>query len=304
MAPGRDLDWERDGADWPNRAHSRFLRAGRLDWHVQVAGSGPVLLLLHGTGGSTHTWAAMLPDLARDFTVVAPDLPGHGFTATPAPYGLSLAGMEESVAGLLTALKLSPALGIGHSAGAAILALMALDGPGVFRALVSINGAFVPFGGVAGRVFSPLAKLMTMTPFTARLFASQHNDPVVIGRLLRGTGSSLDARSRELYRRLVASPRHVAGALGMMANWDLRALERRLPRLDVPLTLVTCAGDRTVPPRQARDLAARVPQAHVEALPWGGHLGHEERPAEITALVRQAAQQVGLIEIGVGVPAP
>jgi len=259
-----------------------------------MAGYGPVLLLLHGAGGSSHTWGDMLADLARDFTVVTVDLPGHGFTASPTLYGLSLPGMVDGLSALLDALGLTPVLGVGHSAGAAILARMALDGVGDFRALVSINGAFVPFGGLAGRVFSPLAKLMTLTPFTARLFASQHDDPVVIGRLLRGTGSHLEHRNRDLYRRLVASPRHVAGALGMMANWEFRALERDLPRLTVPLTLVTCAQDRTLPPRQAQALVKRIPTARLEALPWGGHLGHEERPGDFVALIRDAAERVGL----------
>ena len=65
------LDWQRDGADWPNRASSRMVRAGGLTWHVQVAGSGPVLLLVHGTGASTHSWRDLLPLLATGHTVVA-----------------------------------------------------------------------------------------------------------------------------------------------------------------------------------------------------------------------------------------
>ena len=77
------LNWERDGRDWPNRAFSRFVQAGGLRWHVQVMGQGPVVLLLHGTGASTHSLRDLAPLLAEHFTVVAPDLPGHGFTAVP-----------------------------------------------------------------------------------------------------------------------------------------------------------------------------------------------------------------------------
>lgn len=291
----RDLDWERDGVDWPNREHSRFVRASGLTWHVQVAGEGPVLLMLHGTGGSTHTWAGMIRDLAADFTVVAPDLPGHGFTATPGEYGLSLPGMAREIADLLAALDLTPILGVGHSAGAAILAWMSLDGLPPLRGMMAINGAFLPFGGLAGRIFSPLAKLMALSPFTPRLFASQHADPVVIGRLLRGTGSDIDARGAEIYRRLIGSPRHVAGALGMMANWDLRRLEREVADLQIPVTLVSCAGDRTVRPHQAATVAARIPAATVIALPWGGHLGQEERPSEMAELLRTMARGVGVL---------
>lgn len=80
--------WERDGADWPNRAASRFVTASGLTWHVQAMGApeAPVLLLLHGTGAATHSWAGLAPLLAARFRVIAPDLPGHGFT-DPLPPG-------------------------------------------------------------------------------------------------------------------------------------------------------------------------------------------------------------------------
>lgn len=51
-------------AGWPQRDHSRALRVGPIDWHVQVAGRGPVLLLLHGSGASSHSWSDLLPRLA------------------------------------------------------------------------------------------------------------------------------------------------------------------------------------------------------------------------------------------------
>ena len=72
--------WQRAGLDWPNRHSSRFVEAGGIQWHVQEMGSGPVVLLLHGTGSATHTWGSLAPLLADDFRVLAPDLPGHGFT--------------------------------------------------------------------------------------------------------------------------------------------------------------------------------------------------------------------------------
>jgi magnesium chelatase accessory protein len=98
--------WERDGRDWPNREASRFVEAGGLRWHVQRMGGGPVALLVHGTGAATHSWRDFAPLLARKgFAVVAPDLPGHGFTGTPAaPEGLSLPGMADGLAALLATL--------------------------------------------------------------------------------------------------------------------------------------------------------------------------------------------------------
>ena len=117
----RPLDWDVEGLDWPHRQASRFVEAAGLRWHVQQMGQGPVLLLIHGTGGATHSWRDLMPLLARDFTCVAVDLPGHGFSAMPPAACLSLDGMARLLAGLLARLGLSPELVVGHSAGAACL---------------------------------------------------------------------------------------------------------------------------------------------------------------------------------------
>ncbi|MFY0022431.1 hypothetical protein ABTQ05_21120, partial [Acinetobacter baumannii] len=60
-------DWATDGRDWPHRDASRFVDAGRVRFHVQVMGSGPPLLLIHGTGAATHSWRDVAPLLAEHF---------------------------------------------------------------------------------------------------------------------------------------------------------------------------------------------------------------------------------------------
>ncbi|MFZ9394605.1 MAG: alpha/beta fold hydrolase [Erythrobacter sp.] len=71
------LRWDSDGLDWPHRDHSRFVKAGGLNWRVEQMGKGPTLLLLHGTGASAHSWHRVMHALSGRFTVVAPDLPLH-----------------------------------------------------------------------------------------------------------------------------------------------------------------------------------------------------------------------------------
>lgn len=296
----RDSDrrgWARDGRDWPNRDASRFVRAAGLLWHVQVMGSGPALLLAHGTGAATHSWRALAPLLARHFTVIAPDLPGHGFTESPATARLSLPGMAKSLHGLLQALNMRPALAAGHSAGAAVLTRMTLDGQIAPRGLVSLNGAFVPLEGVPGQVFSPLARLLVGLPLLPQLFAWRAKSDGAVRQILEGTGSRIDARGVALYGRVIRNPAHAAAALGMMARWDLHPLLRDLPRLEVPLLLIVGANDRAVPPAQAERVRGIVPGASLAAMPGLGHLSHEERPEDTAALILQFAQTVA------GVPA-
>ena len=282
------LHWERDGADWPNRDASAFVTAAGLRWHVQRLGAGPVVLLLHGTGAATHSWRDLAPLLAADHTVIAPDLPGHGFTSGAAPARLSLPGMARAVDGMLAELGVRPALAVGHSAGAAVLVRMCLDGTIAPRALVSLNGALLPFGGVPGRVFSPLARLLSRSTLVPRLFAARARERAAVERLIRSTGSTLDARGIALYQRIVGNPGHAAAALAMMANWDLGALSRELPRLRVPLTLVVGERDRTVSPTEAARVARLLPSARLVRLPGLGHLAHEEDPQQIARIVRDA----------------
>lgn len=287
--------WDREGRDWPNRAASRFLRAGGLGWHVQVAGDGPVLLLAHGTGAATHSWRTLLPLLARDFTVVAPDLPGHGFSQTPAGGQLSLPGMARALATLLRALGIAPALVAGHSAGAAILARMCLDGLIEPRAVVALNGAMLPPQGAPMQLFAPLARLFAAVPLVPQVFAWRAANRAVVEQLLRETGSTLDPAGVELYARLARCPGHIAGALGMMANWDLRPLQADLPGLAPPLMQVVGGQDRTVPPTEARRVAAVVPGARTVTQAGLGHLAHEERPALAAQLIVDVARAEGVL---------
>jgi len=286
-----------DSAPWPHEGHSFSVEAGGLRWQLQRMGavSAPRLLLLHGTGASSHSWRGLLPLLARHFDTLALDLPGHGRSATPPPSGLSLPGMAAALGVLLRQLPFAPALIVGHSAGAAIAVQMVLAGHAAPLAIVSLNGALLPLHGLAGRFFSPLAKLLALNPLVPRLFAWRAADPRVLRRLLDATGSRLDAEGVALYRRLVADPAHAAGALGMMAQWDLAPLAARLPELAVQLHLVAGSADRTVPLSQAEQVRSRVPQATLTRLEGLGHLAHEEAPAQVEALVLRIARDAGLL---------
>ncbi len=299
------LNWETDGTTWPLHEASRFVEAGGVRFHVQVTGrpmgEAPVVLLVHGTGGSTHSWARMVPYLREHFTLVMPDLPGHAFTSTPAEgSGLSLPGMAAAISALIKTLGIAPALVAGHSAGAAILMRMALDGGIAPKVLISLNGALLPLQGLAGQFFSPLAKLIVLNPFTPRLFAWRAGDRGAVERVLGGTGSSLNAEGIDLYRRLFQSPAHTAGTLGMMARWDLGPLKRDMPKLKTPLVLVACGADKAISPDTAFRVRDLIPSATVEYLRDLGHLAHEEQPEAFAKLIVSAAAAQQIVSASVG----
>jgi magnesium chelatase accessory protein len=281
------LDWATDGAHWPHRERSRFVEAGGLRWHVQhwPRPQAPVLLLLHGAGASTHSFAALAPLLATRFEVIAPDLPGHGYSG-PAPAGAAgMAGMAAGVAALLQALQAAPELIVGHSAGAAVAVTLVLDALATPRAIAGINAALLPLRGLAGSFFSPAAKLLALNPLVPRFFAWRAADRFVLDRLLASTGSQVTEDSRRCYGRLIANPGHVAGTLAMMAQWDLPALAARLPRLAVPLHLLVGERDATIPPADAERVQALLPGSTRVVLPGLGHLAHEEEPRRVAEWV-------------------
>ncbi len=284
-----------DLGDWPNACASRFVRASGLDWHVQVMGSGPTLLLVHGTGAATHSWRGLMPALAADFTVVAPDLPGHGFTSAPPSHRLSLPGMARDLAGLLTRLAMPPAMAVGHSAGAAIICRMSLDGDLAAKSLVSLNGAMLPLDGVPGQIFAPLARLLVGLPLLPNLFAWRARNRAVIEKLLASTGSTLDALGIDCYARVVQRPDHAAAALRMMANWNLAPLVADLPRLKPPLLLIAGASDHTIPPADSARLRDMIPGATLETMPGLGHLAHEEDFAGTAARILAHARATGVL---------
>ena len=176
----------------------------------------------------------------------------------PQPAEQSLTSMSRKLAALLKVVSFSPQLVIGHSAGAAIAAQMALDQSIAPRAIISLNGAFVGFGGLAGQLFSPIARLLAAGSFASRFFAWQAQDSAIVDKLVRSTGSVLDAAGMRLYTQLVRNAGHVSGALAMMAHWDLVPLEHALPSLALPVWLVAAENDLTVPPAQAALVARSI----------------------------------------------
>jgi magnesium chelatase accessory protein len=273
------------GADRPQSHHTQTVRRGRIRWRVQIMGSGPALLLLHGTGASSDSFRELLPLLASRFTVVAPDLPGHASTTVPPWFEPSLPGMAAALDELLLELRLNPTVAVGHSAGAALVAQMTLDGAIEPRLLVGLAAAMVPFHGLARAILPKTARMLAMVSQVLPLRVRNRRS---VERMLQSTGSSLDTRGIEMYARLSEQPGHVAGVLAMMANWDLDPLFAELPRLDVPFILVAGSRDYAVPLSQQRTLAARIRRARVVVVEGAGHVLHEEQPVTVAGTIFDA----------------
>ena len=291
------LDWNREGLIWPHRDASQFIRTGAARWHVQRMGSGPPLLLLHGTGASVHSWRGLMPLLAERHEVIAPDLPRHAFTTGHDAYATSLPAMAREVARLLETLEVKPAAIIGHSAGAAIALQLALDhaytGP-----IIGLSAALRPFPGAMAQIFPAIAKTLFVNPLVPRLFTGSIDLVGGVEKFLwRSTHSRIDAQGLACYAKLLKHPGHAGGALAMMANWDLPALRERMAEVRNRVLLLHGANDPAIPLDWARDAAGWLPDARLDVLPALGHLAHEEAPEKaathIAAFLQAAHQESG-----------
>lgn len=282
----------------PHPTSARAITAGGLRWQVKQAGQpdAPGLLLLHGTGSSWRSWQGCLPALAARCHVVAMDLPGHGGTCAFADHQASLPRMATAVAALLQALPFAPLVVAGHSAGAAVMAQLALDGhlPKT-RGLLAVNGALQPLPGLAGWLAPAAARLASRHDWLPAWVTRHAAEAGALTRLIASTGSRPDPSSLTHYGDLLRQPEHVRGVLDMLAHWQLDTLHERLHDpsggLRVPLWLAAGLGDRTLAPVRSLELARRVPGARFVPLPGLGHLAHEEAPQAVVTLLLELLDQ-------------
>lgn len=290
---GRYPDWEIEGKDWPNRNISIFVEAAGYRWHVQCAGKGPICLLLHGTGAATHSWRDLLPLLAERYSVIAPDLPGHGFTRPNLGQKPTLEGIAKAIGELLDAQKVRPDIIVGHSAGLAIAAQLLLD-RNWRMPLIGFAPALMPFPGLAARIFPQLARMLFTNPFVSIIFSRMAAYPGETARFLkRSTGSKIDAAGADYYTRLFSKSGHCDGAIRMMANWRLEPLRDRLSALSSPTLLIHPTLDSAIPKSAVAEAAALIPDCAVREMKGLGHLAHEEDPQQAAAIIIEFAKRHG-----------
>lgn len=229
--------------------------SGRLTYWK--GGSGPALVLLHGVNDQAGTFAKIVPGLLGRFTVLIPDLPGHG-ESEPAAGDLSLGSMVQATGTLLTKEAPGGAVLVGNSMGAWIAFLVAQDGANVSR-IVAVNGGPLR-GDTAG---------LSLTPKT-RAEAARLMEALRDSSSPRLPGFVLD----DLVRRAPASQ----AARMSVADMTPFLLDGRLEGFTVPVDLLYGASDQLVPLAYARKVMAQIPRARLTEVPRCGHVPQVECP--------------------------
>ena len=268
--------------DWPGRANSQIVACKPHRWHVQITGTGPDVLLLHGAGASCHSWGRLIPFLADHYRTIALDLPGHGWTRSPRGRA-RLGDVAADIGHLCRQEGWAPKLIIGHSAGGAISLELARQGLLSPDHLVVVNGALENFRGAAGWLFPVMAKMLALNPFTGLLISQGGRSMQQVRSILASAGTDLDDDALAHYATLIQRRAHVDGTLAMMAQWSLDDLNRALPQITIPCLFIHGAKDGAVPVNVAERAAGQMPKARLVTLEGVGHLAQEEAPARVAA---------------------
>jgi pimeloyl-ACP methyl ester carboxylesterase len=260
--------------------------------HYVLSGRGPVLVLLHGVLGSRATWTGLVADLARDHTVVAPDLFGHGESAKP-PGDYSLGAYAGALRDLLGELGVGRATLVGHSFGGGIAMQFGYLFPDRLGALVLVGS-----GGL-GRELSLVLRYASLPgagmvlPVIASSWVGRQTAALgrQLGRLglqpgpelaeaLRGYLTLGDAATRRVF---LATIRSVVDAGGQTVT----AQDRLYLMRDVPTLLVWGARDRIIPVAHARAAQREIPGSRLEVFPEAGHFPQLADPARFAAVLRE-----------------
>ncbi len=241
-----------------------------------------MVLLVHGTGGSTHSWAGCATALAKSFTVISADLPGHGFSFVPpaverARNVYTIDGMARALQQLLDALRLHPYVAAGHSAGVPVLLSMALQRGIAPTRIVGLCAALVAPPAWYVSLIAPIIGSVVESDAVALSAAKLAAGTRIIRAMLESTGSALTPDQLARYELLCRMPTHVHAALAMMARWDLPTLLRELASLETPLEIIAGQRDRWVPAAPLARAVARIRGSSMR-VEDAGHLLMEEDP--------------------------
>jgi 2-succinyl-6-hydroxy-2,4-cyclohexadiene-1-carboxylate synthase len=260
------------------------LHLNGLDYYVEMNGSGPPLVLLHGFTGNAASWARHVDTYASEFTCVTVDLPGHGETAAPAdPARYAMERVVEDLALLSARLGFARAAWLGYSMGGRLALGVGVLAPDVVGARV-LEGAAPGLSDAAVRA----ARVASDEALAVRL-EREGIVPFIDfwERLpLFATQERLPAERREALRRqrLTNNPLGLANSLRGMGQGAQPALRERLGAVRVPVLLI--AGEEDTKFRAlAAEMAEALPAARCALIPGAGHAAHFERPAIFDALV-------------------
>jgi pimeloyl-ACP methyl ester carboxylesterase len=258
----------------------------------RAAGSGPVVVLVHGITSTSATWANVLPYLAERFTVIAPDLLGHGESAKPRG-DYSLGAYASGIRDLLMALGHERATFVGHSLGGGVAMQLAYQFPEHCERLVLVSS-----GGL-GREITALLRAASL-PGSELVLPLLVNERVLgagrlVGRLLGRVGLRVHTDLEEVLRGHASLSDGEARAAfihtlrTIVDPWGQRvdASDRLYLAQAIPFLILWGERDPIIPVEHARAAHRLVPGSRLELFPNAGHFPHLDDPLRFVGLLTE-----------------
>lgn len=267
--------------------------------HAVVTGSGPDLVLIHGSGGNTRDFTHRLTaQLAGRYRVVVFDRPGLGWSDRLPPGAEGIHEQAAQLRGAADALGLTKPIVLGQSYGAAVALAWALDAPESLAAVVSISGPSHPWDGPLPWVYrlnaNPLGAALAVpliTAFVGYDRVAREIAPVFAPQSMPEGYAQYFGIALTLKRTaLRANAAHRASL-----NTEIIALQPRYADFPVPMEIVHGDADTTVSlHHHATRMVDETAQAHLTVLPGIGHMPHHGAQPAIIAAIDRAAARAGL----------
>lgn len=277
-------------ADFPASFKTQDIATNGATIHVRVGGQGPAVVLLHGYGETGDMWAPMAADLARDYTVVVPDLRGLGLSSKPAS-GFDKKTQAGDVAGVLDALRIERADLVTHDIGNMVGFAFAAQQPQRVRRFALIDAPVPGVGPWEEILKNPLLWHFRFGgPDMERLVAGRER--IYLDRFwneFSATPSRFSEAAREHYARLYALPGAMHSGFAQFAAFDQDAIDNRAylaagGKLTMPVLAI--GGEKSFGPAMAAVMRAAATDVTEGVIPDSGHWIMEENPAATIALVR------------------
>jgi pimeloyl-ACP methyl ester carboxylesterase len=262
----------------------------------QIAGEGPVVGLIHGITSTSECWRRVIPRLAEQHTVVAPDLLGHGGSAKPQG-DYSLGAYASGIRDLMGLLGFESGTVVGHSLGGGIALQFAYQFPEYCERLVLVSS-----GGL-GREVHPLLRAASLPgaelvlPLLARDWSVRAGEAVSevlarlglqagsdVGEFARGYASLADPDTREAFLHTV---RAVIGPGGQRVS----ALDRLYLAEDLPTLIVWGTDDPIIPVEHGRAAHERIPGSKLVEIEGAGHWPQLDEPDHLVEAILEFIEE-------------
>ncbi len=277
-----------DVTPFPASFHTQDIPVDGVTMHVRVGGKGPAVVLLHGFGDTGDMWAPLAADLARDHTVVVPDLRGMGLSSIPQS-GYDKKTQAADIRGVLNALKIEHSVVVGHDIGTMVAFAYASRYPERTDRLVVMDA---PVPGIPP--WNDIVRSPMLWHFD---FGGADMERLVAGREriyldrfwneFAGTPAKVDEGTRQHYARLYARPGAMHAAFAQFRSIRQDAVDNEqsmAKKLSMPVLAV--GGEKSFGANEAivmRNAADKVTEV---VIPGAGHWLMEEAPTQTIAAVR------------------